>query len=68
MNDNKGLNDLDLLQLCRSGETITKQDIGIMSSASNADSNGLKYLSEGTMPGVNPLNFNHNGDKDDDVE
>ena len=36
MNDNKGLNDLDLLQLCRSGETITKQDIGIMSSASNA--------------------------------
>ena len=58
MNDNKGLNDLDLLQLCRS----------IMSSASNADSNGLKYLSEGTMPGVNLLNFNHNGDKDDDVE
>ena len=53
MSDNKGLNDQDLLQLCRSGEEITSQDIGgMMSQSSNADTNDLTYLSESGMPGL----------------
>lgn len=69
MSDNKGLNDQDLLQLCRSGEAITSQDIGgMMSQSSNADTNDLTYLSESSMPGLTLMNFSQNGNKDDDSE
>ena len=69
MSDNKGLNDQDLLQLCRSGEAITSQDIGgMMSQPSNADTNDLTYLSESGMQGLTLMNFSQNGNKDDDSE
>lgn len=69
MSDNKGLNDQDLLQLCRSGEAITSQDIGgMMSQSSNADTNDLTYLSESGMPGLTLMNFSQNENKDDDSE
>ena len=69
MSDNKGLNDQDLLQLCRSGEAITSQDIGgMMSQSSNVDTNDLTYLSESCMQGLTLMNFSQNGNKDDDSE
>lgn len=68
MSDNKGLNNQDLLQLCRSGEAITNQDIGAMPQSSNTDSNGLTYLSESGMQGLNFMNFSQNGNKDDDSD
>lgn len=68
MSDNKGLNNQDLLQLCRSGEAITNQDIGIMPQSSNTDSNDLTYLSESGMQGVNFMNFSHSGNKDNDTD
>lgn len=71
MSDNKGLNDQDLLQLCRSGEVITNQDIGgIMSQLSNTDScsSDLTYLSESGMQGISFMNFRHNGSNDDNKD
>lgn len=71
MSENKGLNNQDLLQLCRSGEVITNQDIGgIMSQVSNTDScsSDLTYLSESGMQGISFMNFNHNGNSDDNKD
>lgn len=71
MSDNKGLNDQDLLQLCRSGEAITNQDIGgIMPQLSNIDScsSNLTYLSESGMQGISFMNFSHNGSNDDNKD
>lgn len=69
MSENKGLNDQDLLRLCKSGEAITSQDIGgIMPQSSNADTNDLNYLSESGMQGLNFMNFSYNGNKDNDSD
>ena len=71
MSENIGLNDQDLLQLCRSGEAITNQDIGgIMPQLSNTDSrsNDLTYLSESGMQGINFVNFSRKGNNDDNED
>ena len=71
MSENKGLNDQDLLQRCRSGEAITNQDIGgITPQLSNTDSrsNDLTYLSESGMQGINFVNFSHKGNNDDNED
>lgn len=67
MRENKGLNDQELLQLCRSGEAITNQDIGgIMPQLSNIESNGLKNSSENGTQRINFMNFSYDGNNNTD--
>lgn len=67
MRENKGLNDQELLQLCRSGEAITNQDIGgIMPQLSNIESNGLKNSSENGTRRINLMNFSYDGNDNTD--
>lgn len=67
MRENKGLNDQELLQLCRSGEAITNQDIGgIMPQLSNIESNGLKNSSENGTQRINLMNFSYDGNDNTD--
>lgn len=67
MCENKGLNDQELLQLCRSGEAITNQDIGgMMPQLSNIESNGLKNSSENGMQRINFMNFSYDGNNNTD--
>lgn len=65
MSENKGLNDQDLLQRCRSGEAITNQDIGgITPQLSNTDSRS----NESGMQEINFVNFSHKGNNDDNED
>ena len=63
MSDNKGLNDQELLNLCKKGGPITNQDIGGKTQSGNNGSSDITYLNESGMQGTSILQFSHE-DKD----
>lgn len=64
MSDNKGLNDQDLLKLCKSGGPITNQDIGGKAQSGSNGSSDIMYLNENGMQGASFLQFSHNNGKE----
>lgn len=64
MSDNKGLNDQELLKLCKSGGPITNQDIGGKTQSGSNGSSDITYLNENGMQGASFLQFSHNEGKD----